>query len=72
LPNFVGVTSLARSNFFAPLCGDIRLAPGTCTESRLFALRTAIAEGRYRVDSQAVAARLIAAIDPQLHFIGKH
>jgi len=66
------VTSLARSNFFAPPCGDIRLAPGTCTESRLLALRAAVAQGRYRIDSQAIAARLIAALSPQLQSIGKH
>jgi anti-sigma28 factor (negative regulator of flagellin synthesis) len=56
----------------APPCGDIRLAPGTCTETRLLDLRTAVAEGRYRIDSQAIAARLIAAIDPQLPSTGTH
>jgi anti-sigma28 factor (negative regulator of flagellin synthesis) len=38
----------------------------------MLALRATIAEGRYRIDSQAIAARLIAAIDPHFPSIGKH
>jgi hypothetical protein len=66
------VTLLARSNLPALLCAEIRLARKSCPESRIFALRAAIAEGRYRIDSQAIAARLIAAIDPHFQPIGKH
>jgi len=66
------VTRLARSHLPAPLCAQIQLARGTCPESRILALRAAIAEGRYRIDPQAIAARLIAAIDPHFQPIGKH
>jgi len=63
------VTLLARSNLPAPPCAEIRLARETCPESRIFA---AIAEGRYRIDSQAIAAKLIATIDPHSQSVGKH
>jgi hypothetical protein len=66
------VTLLARSNLPAPPCAEIRLARETCSESRIFALRAAIAEGRYRIDSQAIAAKLIATIDPHSQSVGKH
>jgi len=62
---------VVRSNLSAQACGDPRLAPGSCTE-RLLCLRAAVAEGRYRVDPQAIAAKLIAALDPQLQPIGTH
>ena len=69
---FCSVTFLARSNRPAPPCAEIRLAREICPESRLLALRAAIAEGRYRIDSQVIAARLIAAIDPHSQSIGQH
>jgi anti-sigma28 factor (negative regulator of flagellin synthesis) len=67
-----GVTLLARSNLSAQPCAEIRLARETCRESRILALRTAIAVGRYRIDSQAIAAKLIAAIDPHFQSIDRH
>lgn len=66
------MTLLARPNLSAQSCAEIRLAPGGCAEGRILALQTAIAEGRYRIDPQAIAARLIAAIDPHFQPIGKH
>ena len=72
LPNFPGVTLLARSNLSAPPCAQTRLARGTGPESRILALRAAIAEGRYRIDPQAIAARLIVTIDPHVQPTGKH
>ena len=72
LPNFPSVTLLARSNLPAPPCAQTQLARGNGPESRILALRAAIAEGRYRIDPQAIADRLIAAIDPHLQPIGKH
>jgi hypothetical protein len=66
------VTLLARPTLPASPCAEIRLARETCPESRIFALRAAIAEGRYRIDSQTIAARLIAAIGPHFQSIGKH
>jgi hypothetical protein len=72
LPNFPSVTLLARSNLPAPLCAQTQLARGTSPESRILALRAAIAEGRYRIDPPAIAAKLIAAIDPHFQPIGKH
>ena len=72
LPNFPSVTLLARSNLPAPPGAQTRLARGTGPESRILALRAAIAEGRYRIDPQAIADRLIAAIDPNLQPIGKN
>ncbi|MEO8186537.1 MAG: flagellar biosynthesis anti-sigma factor FlgM [Burkholderiaceae bacterium] len=66
------MTFLARFNPLAPPCAEIRLGRELCPESRIVALRTAIAEGRYRIDSQAIAAKLIAAIDPHFQPVGQH
>jgi anti-sigma28 factor (negative regulator of flagellin synthesis) len=66
------VTLLARSNPLAPPCAEIRLARELCPESRILALRAAIAEGHYRIDSQAIALKLIAAIDPHFQPVGQH
>jgi len=54
------VTILPRSFRLAPSCSEIRPAP-EARDSRIVALRTAIAEGRYRVDPVAVANKLLIA-----------
>lgn len=72
IAEFCNVTHLARSVPLAPPCAEIRLARELCPESRILALRAAIAEGRYRIDSQAIALKLIAAIDPHFQPVSQH
>lgn len=67
-----GVTILARSNLPAPPCAEIRLAREPCSESRIIALRAAIAEGRYRIDAEAIAARLVATLDSRTESLCQH
>ena len=55
------MTFLVRSNPTVHAGAEIRLGRDACPESRLLALRTAIADGRYRIDSQAIAAKMIAS-----------
>ncbi len=57
-----GVTTLARPQLPPSSCAEIRLARKACPESRLIALRTAIADGNYRIDPEAIATGLIAAL----------
>ena len=66
------MTHLARSNRPASRCAKLRLARDVHREGRVLALRLALADGRYHIDSQAIAAKLIAAIDPHFQLIGKH
>ena len=56
------VTNLARPNLPASSHADSRLSRMACPETLLVALRTAIAAGNYRVDPEAIAAKLITAI----------
>ena len=56
------MTLLALSYPLALPRADIRPARDGCPESRIRALRTAIASGEYRIDSNAIAAKLIASI----------
>jgi anti-sigma28 factor (negative regulator of flagellin synthesis) len=55
-----------------PPRAEIRLARELCPESRILALRKAIAEGCYRIDSQVIAAKLIAALDPHFQPVATH
>ena len=66
------MTHLARSRPLAPPGAEIRLARELCPESRILALRKAIAEGGYRIESQVIAAKLIAALDPDFQPVGQH
>ncbi|HVG05584.1 MAG TPA: flagellar biosynthesis anti-sigma factor FlgM [Burkholderiaceae bacterium] len=65
------MTLLARSNISTPQSTEIRISHEIRPEVRVLALRAAVADGRYRIDSQALASKMIAAI---LHFesAGKH
>ena len=56
------MTLLVRSNPSAFWFADTRLVPETCPESRLVTLATAIASGRYRIDAEAIASRLISRL----------
>jgi hypothetical protein len=58
------VTLLARPHPLTLLGSDTHPARDRCRDSRISALRTAIAEGHYRINSHAIATRLIASIDP--------
>ena len=62
------VTIVARSTRPAHSCSEIRLARETCAASRIVALRAAIADGRYRVDPDVIAAKLLMTLHlyPQL------
>ena len=64
------MTFLVRSNPSVQAGAEIRLGRKACPESRLLALRTAIAEGRYRIDPTAIAARMIASAAS--HFQSTH
>jgi len=66
------VTFLARPSPPAPACAETRLAREICSASRILALRAAIAEGRYLIDSQAIATKLIGAIALPSQSIGQH
>jgi Anti-sigma-28 factor, FlgM len=65
------VIILAHSNLPA-LCAEIRFAREGMPESRLLALRVAIAEGSYRIDAEAIADRLIAAAAWDIKSAGHH
>lgn len=66
-----GVTTLARPHLPPSSCAEIRLAREVCPESRIIALRTAIADGSYRIDSETIATRLIAALTLRTDCIDK-
>jgi len=56
------VTIPARSNLPADLCAEFQLLRATCAESRILALRSAVADGRYGINAAAMAAKLINAL----------
>lgn len=66
-----GVTTLARTHLPPSSCAEIRLARKACPESRIVALRTAIADGSYRIDPEAIATGLIAALDSRTCYLDK-
>jgi len=43
-------------------CAESRLARKACPESRIVALRAAIADGSYRIDAEVIATGLMAAL----------
>lgn len=71
IAEFRGVTTLARSPLPPSSCADIRLARQACPESRIIALRTAIGGGSYRIDPEAIATGLIAALTSRIDCIDK-